>query len=237
MVKKYGYSSIADLILDIKTKENLFPKDRKDFFIDLITTHETLFFRDKTPFKSFKEVILPDLLAQGSTSLNILSAACSTGQEPVSFAIQLSEIIESQSLDLTYKIFGVDISEAVIQYAKNGIYSQYEIQRGMPAKLLSKYFDQIETSWQVKPELKSKLLYSVENLLAPKPSMIKYDLVLCRNVTIYMDPPKVRKVYEHLHSIMKKGSWLIIGHSERMTDHMDLFGYHKTEAGIIYKKL
>jgi chemotaxis protein methyltransferase CheR len=237
MVKKFEYSSIRDLISDMQSKGGLFPKDRKAFFIDLITTHETLFFRDKTPFKSFKDVILPDFLKQGALSLNIMSAACSTGQEPVSLAIQLSEIIESMSLQMSFKIFGVDISEAVIQVAQNGLYSQYEVQRGMPAKFLPKYFEQVETSWRVKPELKNKLHYSVENLLAPMPKMIKYDLVLCRNVTIYMDPPKVRKIYEHLHSVMKKGSWLIIGHSERMTDHTDLFEYHKTDAGIVYRRI
>jgi chemotaxis protein methyltransferase CheR len=236
MAKKFSYGSIAELVKDMRSLGKRYPRDKKAFFVDLITTHETLFFRDKTPFKTFKEVILPDLLKRGAGRLQIYSAACSTGQEPVSLAIQLSELIQAQSLSLDYNIYGVDISDAVVQYAKQGIYSQYEVQRGLPVKLLSKYFEQNDGGWKLKSDLLRRISYQEENLLMPKPKPYKFDLVLCRNVTIYMDAPKVRKVYQAIHAQMKPGAWLIIGHSERMTDHSDLFEFVKTDAGIVYQR-
>lgn len=237
MKKKFGYASVAELIQDMKACGNAYPLDKKSFFVDLITTHETLFFRDKTPFKCFKEVILPDVLDRGLSRINVYSAACSTGQEPVSLAIQLQEIMATKPQNLDYKIIATDISDAVIQYAKAGVYSQYEVQRGLPVRLLSKYFTQEETSWVLKDEIKSKIDFQIENLLYPKPKMFKFDLVLCRNVTIYMDAPKVRTVYEKIHASMNSGAWLIIGHSERMTQHSDLFEYVKTDAGIVYRRI
>lgn len=208
----------------------------KSFFVDLITTHETLFFRDKSPFKNIREVIVPKWLENSrSEPFNIYSAACSTGQEPVSVALLLRECLPPVHWPKVH-IMGTDISDAVIAYAKNGVYSQYEVQRGMPTKLLMKYFTQKETSWELKDEVRSSLDYRQENLLQPYPKAKKFDLVLCRNVTIYMDKPKVRRIYEQLHGLMKPESHLIIGHSERMADHQDLFEYIRTPSGIIYQR-
>ena len=235
MVRRFGFSNLAALIQDLRVNSSRYPKDKKDFFIDLITTHETLFFRDKTPFQSIKEVIQPDFLKRELRKINIYSAACSTGQEPVSIVMQMSEWCMLNP-SYSFSVHATDISDACLQYAKDGIYTQYEIQRGLPIKLLNKYFMQQETSWQFRPEFRKLINYELENLLLPKAKTIKFDLVFCRNVTIYMDKVKVRKVYEKIHEFMHKGAWLVIGHSERMTDHPDLFEFVKTEAGIIYRR-
>jgi chemotaxis protein methyltransferase CheR len=235
MVRRFGYSSISELIQDLRSNTKNFPTDKKNFFIDLITTHETLFFRDKTPFLCMKDVIQPDFLKQQLKNIHFYSAACSTGQEPVSLAMQMSEWCMLNP-GIEFSIFATDISEACLQYAQDGSYTQYEMQRGIPIKLLNKYFSQHDTNWVFKPEYKKLIQYKLENLLTPIPKLFKFDLVFCRNVTIYMDKDKVRKVYEKIHETMKKGAWLVIGHSERMTDHPDLFEFVKTEAGIIYRR-
>ena len=235
MVRHFGYASLAGLIQDLRANSANISKDKKDFFIDLITTHETLFFRDKTPFLSMKEVIQPDFLNRQLKKINIYSAACSTGQEPVSIAMQMSEWCMTNP-GISFSIHATDISEACLQYAKDGIYTQYEVQRGMPIKLLNKYFSQKDTNWELRPEYRKLINYELENLLQPKVKRVKFDLVFCRNVTIYMDKFKVRKVYEKIHESMNQGAWLVIGHSERMTDHPDLFEFVKTEAGIIYRR-
>jgi chemotaxis protein methyltransferase CheR len=148
--------------------------------------------------------------------------------------IQLNEIFSRQG-GHDFKILGTDISEACVETAKNGLYSQYEVQRGLPTKLLSKYFQQEDTSWRLQDEYKKHLTFMWENLLMPERKLMKFDLVLCRNVTIYMDPPKVRNIYEKIHASMNTGGWLLIGHSERMTDHADLFEFVKTDSGIAYR--
>lgn len=236
MVRRFEYASIAALVLDLRLNNKTIAKDKKNFFIDLITTHETLFFRDKTPFMSLKEIIQPDFLTRQLKKINIYSAACSTGQEPVSIAMQMSEWCAANP-GISFSIHATDISEACLQYAKDAIYTQYEVQRGMPIKLLNKFFAQKDTSWEFRPEYRKLINYELENLLQPKVKLFKFDLVFCRNVTIYMDKFKVRKVYEKIHESMNKGAWLVIGHSERMTDHPDLFEFVKTESGIIYQRI
>ena len=236
MAKRFEYSDITALVTDLRAKGDGIGAEKKEYFIDLITTHETLFFRDKSPFKCIKEVILPDFLSRTPApfDIKIYSAACSTGQEPVSLAIQMSEGLPAGK---KASIFSTDISRAVIDYAKAGVYTQYEVQRGLPTRLLTKYFKQEGESWVLDRDLLSKIRYQVENLLMPGLKPFKFDLVLCRNVTIYMDKPKVRALYEKIHAGMNPGAYLLIGHSERMTDHTDIFETIRHEAGILYKKI
>jgi len=235
MARRFSYPDVPALVKDLRLKGDLVGTEKKEYFVDLITTHETLFFRDKSPFKCIKELILPDLLARTPpvNDIKIYSAACSTGQEPVSLAIQMKEGLPPGK---KASIFATDISRAVIDYAKAGTYTQYEVQRGLPTRLLTQYFKQDGENWKLDKELLASIRYQVENLLTPGLKPFKFDLVLCRNVTIYMDKPKVRALYEKIHGGMNPGAYLLIGHSERMSDHTDLFDTIRNEAGIVYKK-
>ena len=137
----------------------------------------------------------------------------------------------------TFDITATDISKMAIQYAKNALYTQYEVQRGVPTRLLNKYFTQKELNWEVKEEFLKHVRYATENLCQPDYKVRKFDIVLCRNATIYMDAEKVRKIYEHFHKCMNPESYIIIGNSERMSKHADLFESIKTSAGNIYKRV
>lgn len=238
MAKEFGYTDIKSLITELKLKKDNLNKDKKEYFVDIITTHETLFFRDKSPFKNLRDHILPSIMENGNPmkGINIYSAACSTGQEPVSMVMALCEGLSKEWLD-KLSITATDISKMAVQYAQEGLYSQYEVQRGVPTRLLNSYFEQEGISWRFKEEYKKYINYRIENLCKPDYKIRKFDIVFCRNATIYMDPPKVRKIYEHFHQSMNTGGYIVIGHSERMSDHTDLFEYIKVDTGVIYKRV
>ncbi len=238
MAKHFDFPTIKDLIQDMRLRKANISPNLKEYFVDIITTHETLFFRDKNPYKNLRDSIIPEIISKKGPSggLNIYSAACSTGQEPLSIVIALNECLDREWFD-ALEILATDISAPATQYAKNGVYSQYEVQRGIPTKLLNKYFEQENISWRIKKEFSNKIKYQTENLIKPDFKLKKFDIVFCRNATIYMDKKKVRTIYEHFHKHMAKESFLIVGNSERMSDHTDLFEYIKTESGIVYKRI
>src|SRR5262249_49502520 len=145
---------------------------------EAMTTNESLFFRDSKPFDYLRQTLLPAYKAMsGKTSLRIWSAACSTGQEPYSVAICLQE--EAAKMPgWTYDIIGTDLAGKVLDKAKEGIYTQFEIQRGLPIQMLIKYFTQLaNTSWQAKETIRSRVSYKPQNLLEDFASLGKFDLV------------------------------------------------------------
>jgi len=238
MVKHFDFETIKNLIQEMRLRKNTISPNIKEYFIDIITTHETLFFRDKNPYKNLRDSIIPEIISNRDPNkgINIYSAACSTGQEPVSIVIALNEALSPEWFQ-NINILATDISGPATDYAKNGLYSQYEIQRGVPIKLLNKYFEQENICWRIKKEYLNKINYQTENLCKPDFKYKKFDIVFCRNATIYMDKPKVRKIYEHFHKSMSVGAYIVIGNAERMSDHTDLFEYIKTDSGIIYRRI
>jgi chemotaxis protein methyltransferase CheR len=185
-----------------------------------------------------KELILNDLKnLDAERHIKIHSAACSSGQEPLSIAMLIQEHIDKKNLRLNYHIDAVDISLPCIEKCKKGFYSQYEIQRGLPIKLLNKYFKQYhETFWKFKCQYQKFIDYKQGNILTSKMDADSRHVIFCRNVTIYMNKVNVRKIYEKFHKALKKGGWLIIGHSESMHLHKDLFEMVKFHGAIAYQK-
>ena len=237
MAKEFHFSSITSLITHLREKGDNISLLQKNYFIDIMTTHETLFFRDKSPFEILKNFIMPDIMEQGRKNLYIYSAACSFGQEPLSIAISLLEYQRSNSdQEFKFQIIGTDISQSVINYAKDATYSQLEIDRGLNKEYAKKYFDKIDGKYVAKKNLQSKVTYQIENLLDPISRISKFDIIYCRNATIYMDQEKVRKIYGDFHSKLKPGGYFFVGHSERMTSHRDLFEYVNTGMGSVYRR-
>lgn len=238
MAKEYKHDSVKSLVAHIQKNRRLLPKPMLASFIDLITTHETLFFRDNSPFAVLKNHLAEKIKEKRPPNheIKFYSAACSTGQEPISIAITMEEVAEASGQG-KYSILATDISEKTIQRARTGQYTQLEVQRGMPAKLLTKYFSMKDGFWHFRPEALRKITYRQENLLKPDFKYTKFDIVFCRNVTIYMDPPKVRKIYEHFHQNLAPEGYLIVGSTENMMEHRDLFTYERTPHGICYAKV
>lgn len=190
--------------------------------IDAITTQETLFFRDNSPFEVLQHRLIPDIVdGKAKTAfpkrIRIWSAASSTGQEPYSIAMSLWETIPNvASWDI--QILATDISDAAIKQASMGRYAAHEIQRGMPPRLLQKYFVQQNGGWKIKDELRAMVSYQKRNLLEPFIGIGPFDVIFCRNVAIYFDGPRRRDLFLRLADRLTPDGALLVGSSESLLD-------------------
>ncbi len=212
LAKKEGYESIEELVKNLKTgpKNGLSTK-----VVDAMTTNETSFFRDIHPFETLKKHIIPDLIKKRETTkeLNIWTGASSSGQEPYTFAMVLRDNFPQLK---TWKInyISSDISHEMLDRCRKGIYSQLEINRGLPATLMVKYFERHGTEWQVKEDLRNMIDFRYLNLCEKWPLMPKMDLVLLRNVLIYFDVDMKKKILKQIQDLLKPDGYLFLGAAE-----------------------
>jgi len=187
----------------------------EDAVVEAMTTNETLFFRDHTPFDLFREVILPEKLAlnAASRSLRIWCAAVSTGQEAYSLAMILDEMAH-RLIGWKVQIVGTDISAEVLERARTGLYSQFEIQRGLPIQMLLKHFSQNGDKWQISERMRAMVELRQHNLLEPNRHLGQFDVIFCRNVLIYFDVPTKTKVLDLLAPRLAVDGAVILGSAE-----------------------
>jgi chemotaxis protein methyltransferase CheR len=201
--------------------------------VEAMTTNESFFFRDKIPFDHFRETIMPALLtARAATRrIRIWCAAASTGQEPYSLAIALKEI----GKDLRgwrVEIVATDLSTEVLEKARSGIYSQFEVQRGLPALMLIKYFAQVGETWQIAPEIRGMVKFMPLNLLNDFSHLGRFDLVLCRNVLIYFDQATKICVLERVAEATERDGFLVLGGAETVVGLTDRFKPFPNRRGL-----
>ena len=192
--------------------------------VEAMTTNESLFFRDKVPFDHFCQTIMPQLIeARAATRrIRIWCAAASTGQEPYTLAICLKEM----GRDLRgwqIEMLGTDLSNEVLEKARSGIYSQFEVQRGLPVLLLIKYFAQVGEMWQIAPEVRSMATFKQLNLLNPFGHLGTFDVVFCRNVLIYFDQETKKDVLDRLSGVTATDGYLVLGGAETVVGLTDAF--------------
>jgi chemotaxis protein methyltransferase CheR len=181
--------------------------------IEALTTNETSFFRDHRPFEALRKVIIPQLLATRSDRrLAIWCAASSSGQEPYSMAMLLRE--HFPAIVPTTRIIASDISREMLARTASGIYSQFEIGRGLPAMMLAKYMVQHGADWQFKPELRGMIETREINLAAPFPTLPPIDILMVRNVLIYFDMPRKQDILHRMRKVMSPGGVLVLGGAE-----------------------
>jgi chemotaxis protein methyltransferase CheR len=202
--------------------------------VEAMTTNESFFFRDKFPFENFRDTIIPSLLAtrKASRRIRIWCAAASTGQEPYSLAIGLKEM-GKELRGWRIEILATDLSNAVLEKAKSGIYSQFEVQRGLPTLMLIKYFSQLGETWQIAPELRAMVKFMPFNLLHDFSRLGRFDVVFCRNVLIYFDQATKTDVLERIADVTEDDGYLVLGGPETvlglstrfkpMTDYRGLY--------------
>lgn len=203
--------------------------------VESMTTHETLFFRDPPVFEALRNHILPELTErrQAAKSLRIWSAACSSGQETYSLAMLLLEL---GLADWNIEIVATDLSNQILERARAARYLQLEMNRGLPAALLVKYFERAGLDWQLKEKVKKMARFSPFDLRDPMAALGYFDLVLCRNVLIYFDMETRRRILAGMRGQMFPGGYLILGSSET-TFNLDTSFERKTLAGsIVYQK-
>ena len=204
--------------------------------VEAMTTNETSFFRDTRPFDTFKEYVLPYMreTRQAQRSFKIWCAAASSGQEPYSIAMLLRE--DANMAGWNIPITGTDISNEILDQAREGLYSQFEVQRGLPIQLLMRYFVQKDEKWQISDDIKSMIEYKYFNLLENMSSLCTYDVVFCRNVLIYFDEATKKKVLEEMARLMPDDGLLFLGGAETVLGITDVFKPVPDHRGLYTKE-
>lgn len=220
IARKLGLPGISELAQKIKVGAEDIAKQ----VVEAMTTNETFFFRDKIPFDHLRETILPTLLRErtGRRSLRIWSAACSTGQEPYSIAMCLKEY----GVDLNswrIEIIATDLSQGVLEKSKAGIFSQFEVQRGLPIQLLVKHFKQIGDMWQINADIRAMVQFRQLNLLQDITHLGQFDVVFCRNVLIYFDQDTKSVIFGRLAKVTASDGYLMLGAAETVVGLTDTF--------------
>ncbi len=211
-------------ISDLVQKMQAGAADLTSEVVEAMTTNETFFFRDKIPFDHLRETVLPALLAARASrkSLRIWSAASSTGQEPYSIAMCLKE--KEQALSgWRVEIVATDLSQGVLEKSKAGIFSQFEVQRGLPIQLLVKHFTQAGELWQLNADIRAMVQHRQLNLLQDFSHLGKFDVIFCRNVLIYFDQDTKAAVFERLAKSIEPDGFLLLGAAETVVGITDAF--------------
>jgi chemotaxis protein methyltransferase CheR len=229
LARRVGLAGIPDLVVKMKGSAEALIKD----VVEAMTTNETFFYRDKIPFDHLRETIVPALLASRASrrSLRIWSAASSTGQEPYSIAMCLKEMASALS-GWRIEIIGTDLSQEVLEKSKSGIYSQFEVQRGLPIQLLVKYFTQNGELWQLNPDIRSMVQYRQLNLLQDFSHLDKFDVIFCRNVLIYFDQQTKVSIFDRMAKVIEPDGMLMLGAAETVVGVTDAFRPYPDRRGL-----
>ncbi|WP_371420636.1 protein-glutamate O-methyltransferase CheR [Tardiphaga sp.] len=229
LARKASLSGIEELVQKIKNGSSALASD----VVEAMTTNETFFFRDKVPFDHLRDVVLPEMIQARAArkSLRIWCAAASTGQEPYSIAMTIKEM-SAQLAGWRIEIIGTDISQQVLEKSKSGIYTQFEVQRGLPIQLLVKYFKQTGEMWQINPDIRSMIQYRPLNLLLDFSSLGKFDIIFCRNVLIYFDQDMKTQIFGRLAKCMEPDGFLALGAAETVVGLTDAFKPHADKRGL-----
>ncbi len=230
LTRNHGVETVDQLITKARGKgmETLINE-----VVEAMTTNETFFFRDSRPFEEFKNFVLPSL-REGrhmQKKIRIWCAACSTGQEPYSLAMILKDA-GSEMAGWRNDIVATDLSNEALGKAKVGLYSQFEVQRGLPVKMLMQYFKQVNETWQIDSAIRAMVTFRILNLLKNFDALGKFDTVFCRNVLIYFDPDTKRRVLDNIRDRMTDDGYLFLGGSETVIGVTEAFKRVEGHRGV-----
>lgn len=221
VARQNNCGSIGDLVAKLKAFAE---EPLRQRVTEAMTINESFFFRDKTPFDRFQDTVLPHMLsARAATKkIRIWCAAASTGQEPYSLAMMFKQA-KDQFAGWKIEIVATDISTEVLEKAKSGLYTQFEVQRGLPIQLLLKYFKQDGDQWRIAQELRDMVQYRQHNLLNDFSSLGMFDVIFCRNVLIYFDSKTKQDVLTRISRSLVADGQLLLGAAETVVGFTNLF--------------
>lgn len=235
VAKKWGYPDLGAMTQVLRAVP---PKDLVTDIVEAMTTNETSFYRDAKPFEIFKSVVLPHYKNKNpaNKSLRIWCAAASSGQEPYSIAMTLKEE-EASMPGWSYNIKATDISHEILEQAREGVYTQFEVQRGLPVTHLVKYFQQAEDNqkWMLNDDIKSMIKFEYFNLLDNMAGLGEFDIIFCRNVLIYFDPETKKEVMERMHKQLAPDGFFFLGGAETVLGITDKFQAVPNNRGLYAK--
>ena len=233
VVREAGLTDIGALLKRLQAGDRALAQS----VIDAMTTNETFFFRDRAPFEKFRNVMLPKLLEARAHErrLRIWCAACSTGQEPYSLAMLLDE--EARRLTgWSVEIVATDLSSRAIEAARQGLYSQFEVQRGLPITMLLRYFQRAGDRWQINEFLRSRINFREFNLLSEYRSLGTFDVIFCRNVLLYFDVLTKRDILARLSRVLASEGFLVMGSAETVVGLSETFAPHQEHPTLFVHK-
>ena len=229
LARKAGLADIAELVQKLHGGSSALITS----VVEAMTTNETFFFRDKVPFDHFRETIMTEIIKARASrrSVRIWCAAGSTGQEPYSLAMCLKEMGAALS-GWRIEIIATDLSQEVLEKSKVGLYSQFEVQRGLPIQMLVKYFKQTGEFWQINPELRAMVQHRQLNLLHDFSQLGTFDVIFCRNVLIYFDQETKINIFQRLCKAMEADGFLVLGAAETVVGLTDAFKPFPDKRGL-----
>jgi chemotaxis protein methyltransferase CheR len=230
VARKWNFAGFDELAQAIRTGKD---EALLVHVTEAMTTNESFFFRDQKPFEQFTNLVLPHMLEHRAAkkTIRIWSAACSSGQEPYTLAMLLKENANKLA-GWRIEIVATDLSKEILDKAKEGMYSQFEVQRGLPINLLVKYFKQTGDRWQIDAGIREMVKYQQFNLLGNPSTLGRFDVVFCRNVLIYFDPPTKTQIFAKLADIMPEDGFLYLGGAETVLGMSDRFQLMPNQRGI-----
>jgi len=234
MLAKNGIKSITALLTSVNTEAS--PKLQQQL-IDAMTTHETLWFRDQYPYESLKRMILPELARANLPNIRVWSAACSSGQEPYS----ISMIVEEYRREYPkhplpdVQIVATDISPTILRAAKEGVYEDIALARGLTPDRRTRFFDELGGKAQVKEIVRKQVSFQQLNLIMSTPSIGKFHVVFCRNVLIYFSDKNKITILERMANIIEPGGYLFLGGSESISRYTTKFEVARYYGGMVFR--
>jgi chemotaxis protein methyltransferase CheR len=230
VARKAGLANLGELVTALKIAHE---PSLMTAVVEAMTTNESFFFRDKVPFEHFRLTILPALLAarKNSRVIRIWCAAAASGQEPYARAMSLKEI-EEEIAGWRIELLATDLSGEVLEKARAGLYTQFEVQRGLPIQLLIKHFTQTGELWQIAPAIRAMVRYRQLNLLADFSQLGVFDLIFCRNVLIYFDQDAKIDVLNRLARVTAADGFLVLGAAETVVGLTDRFKMVHDKRGL-----
>jgi len=230
LARRLGHANIDALWAAARNGQN---RELERAIVEAMTTNETFFFRDAPTFDTFRKAVLPALLAARANvkTLRIWFAACSSGQEPYSVAMILEEE-RARLAGWSVELIGTDLSMEMIQRSRDGLYTHFEAQRGLPIQMLAKYFDKEDQGWRVKAALRERIKFKPFNLLESFAVLGTFDVIFCRNVLIYFELATKREILDRMNRQMAGSGVLFLGGAETVIGVTDKFAPHPGHAGV-----
>lgn len=236
LMEQQGIKTLGDLVRKIQAQPR---SGLRELVVDAMTTNETLWFRDTYLFEVLKSRVLPEMLKTGAGQrLRIWSAACSSGQEPYSLSMSIDEYERSNPSQAKtgVQIVATELSGAMLAACKAAEYDSLAIARGLSSDRLQRYFDvKAPGRWAVKPAIRSRVEFRVQNLLDSYAALGKFDIVFCRNVLIYFSADVKKDILKRIHATLRPGGYLFLGASEALNGLPELYQMVQCSPGIIYK--
>lgn len=235
LLLKCGLNSFAALAATLQS-ESIAAKKIKASVIDAMTTNETSWFRDDMQFAELKEKVLPELLKSKGT-VRVWSAACSTGQEPYTISICAETLARSGNTGGGVQIIGTDISEVVLTEAKNAVYSEMVLARGLDSATRENYFLSVTGGYQLRPEISRRVKFQQFNLLDSFAGLGRFDIIFCRNVLIYFSSEVKHDILKRMAEVLASGGYLFLSSTESMPANMTQYEWVRGSRARYFKKI